>query len=78
MSEEKPTAEVHPVRMDKPWSAQAALGDAMNRTHGKPQTKLIVMWEDEHGIQHWSCANTTRSDILWMCSVRANAVLNGR
>ena len=50
-------ATVDPISDDKPWSAKAAAGDALQRcTHDAP---FICIWLDENGKVRYSKANMT-------------------
>ena len=48
-----------------PWSAKAALHDALNRC--TDTEKILITWMDEKGAISHSCANMNRQEIVWVC-----------
>lgn len=58
-----------------PWSPEAALGDAMNRTDD--MECVVVIWLDKEGIQHYRGAGGVEKDILWMLETEKNSLITG-
>lgn len=57
-------ATVDPISEEKPWSAKAAAGDALQRVpHDKP---FFAMWFAEDGSLHYSKANTDFASLSMM------------